>query len=642
MVNRKNTQYLLPAYLFIALSLVAAVIIFYLVPVKWAEYSFSNKSTPLRYEGFIWASLAWALSLVLLYKLTKLRGFIFATSWMFAIFIMVSSWLNFDFYKDFLTFDAVYMVKDMVNSKGSAGFSSLPSYVYSLKALSISALLVLLVLLVRAYSKEISKRALLFLLVVPLMIVLIYAYKYIQIDKEKRESFTPPLYVHPVTFFLFASGVPEELSDEIRIAASFLNAESESTTYPLQRNRKVVESIEQKELLNKNVIILVLESFRGAEVGYLNPDKPSITPNMDRIAKQSLYFDQFYANSHQTIRGEVAILCSVFDFSRGSPISSRHIELDTICLPEILKKQGYKTLWFHGNEKSFFAREQFLPKIGFDQIYDEAAIKEQYPNVAELGWGVADVDMMESTFDVLSKQDGPFVAEIVSLSNHFPFNWDFPPVNNESDQNEEVYNHFLRGINYTDKALGVFWDLFQQSSLKDNTLLVVVADHGLWMSSAEDDESDLELMHENQFKIPMAIWGKGIKPELNSKLASQVDITPTVLDMLNLRIDKDAFLGESIFKVDRRDLVLATGFNNFVSLDNESFCFPNVGSEIKKGYYRDRDGTKAIKNRDLVCVPRKVHKIKEKISTKLESKVELYRNIIKLNDYSLLNGFMDE
>ncbi len=643
MKNRLRVYPFLFAVSFVLLSLVLSALVFYIYPMEWTLENFNKKKTSLRYEGFVLASIFWALIVLILYKVNWYRALFFFIFLNFSALTLVSSWLNFDFYKDFLTLDAFFMTSDMVNSEGSQGLSSLASYEMAVKVMTVSVCLSLCVLVLRYFAGVLSIGYLLVTLLLSGAIFGNYYDRYVQIDVADRALFYPPLDVHPITYFLFSGEYSVEMTDELKGAAKYIYPESDQNDYyPLLRTQSKPSPLYDGPNLNgKNVIFFVMESVRDAETGYTGGGVESITPNLDKILNSGLRFDNFYANSHQTIRGEISILCSIFDFSRGSPISNRLMDLRARCLPEILKEKGYGTHWYHGNEKTFFNRGDFLPTLGFDRIIDQYYVEEHFPDAEQKGWGIADVDMMRIAFEDLSQQQQPFLAQIVTLTNHFPFDWGFEPVDAESSENDQVYNHFLRGVNYTDKSLGVFWDLLQRSELKENTILVVLSDHGLWMASAEDDDQDLALMHRNQFKLPMAIWHHEIEAESYSRLASQIDIAPTILDMLGLEYGEHAFIGESIYKEDRRDLVLATGFNNLVSVDKEHFCFPNVGREIKNGYYRDQEGSKAITNKNLICVANDGSSLsEEEVGEQLDDKLSLYRKILRLNDYGLFEGFL--
>ena len=176
-----------------------------------------------------------------------------------------------------------------------------------------------------------------------------------------------------------------------------------STGSPHPLHRKIKNSDKKKY----NVILVLLESVRANEVGVYNRNNLSVTPNLNAIANENAYLPRAYANSVQTIRGELAILCSLFDLSMGSPISNYNMPLKAKCLPEILKNSGMDTYWFHGYTKKMFNRENFHPSMGFSHIFSQENITPQLQQSKEIGWELSDEQVFDFSLDVLEKSAAP-------------------------------------------------------------------------------------------------------------------------------------------------------------------------------------------------------------------------------------------
>ena len=97
-----------------------------------------------------------------------------------------------------------------------------------------------------------------------------------------------------------------------------------------------------------------------------------------------------------------------------------------------------------------------MPEIGMRELYDEAALLAIKPEAEQLGWGISDHELVHLALDELEQWQSPFLAEILMLSNHYPFD----KFANKSlvtiETGHRIYNHFLRGTYYTDQALGLF------------------------------------------------------------------------------------------------------------------------------------------------------------------------------------------
>lgn len=285
-----------------------------------------------------------------------------------------------------------------------------------------------------------------------------------------------------------------------------------------------------------NVIMIVMEGVRASEMGIYGNAR-SATPELDRIAKEGLFVRQYYSNSTQTVRAEVNLLCGVFDRLGGAPFSTGEKPFDAICLPNILRRIGYATYWFHGYRQSFFSRDKFFPRLGFDHMYDIKSFSK-LPRPGEvIGWGIRDPIVLDKALSVLENESRPFFAEIMTLSNHFPFNWNwgilFPPT--LSGSNKELFYNYRRGIYYTDHSIGRFWRRFKQSKLVENTIVIFVGDHGIWTFDPERKEqlSDFN-RHEQYFRVPFIAVGPGIRPETLDVPLSHVDVQPTVLSWLGV------------------------------------------------------------------------------------------------------------
>jgi len=291
-----------------------------------------------------------------------------------------------------------------------------------------------------------------------------------------------------------------------------------------------------------NVVLILLESVRAFESGAYGA-KTSFTPNLDRLAKEGVFFRHFYANGAQTIRSEFAIHTSYVPKSYGLATYIENPDLHIRTLPMILKDQGYSTLWIGSHSPEFDKKSVFLSRHGMDDFIYKVPVKRP-----EIGWGPCDQDLFDFAFDALSKQKAPFFAEIMTLSGHFPFadyptDGRAPPV-----RGEELYQAYCRGMYYTDQAVGDFLDRVRSSPLAGNTVFIVTGDHGIWLFPPGNETAPPALRQEIFFRVPCIFWSpKLLKPAIVDILSSHVDIAPTLLDLLNIYTE-NAFLGNSCFR----------------------------------------------------------------------------------------------
>ena len=375
-------------------------------------------------------------------------------------------------------------------------------------------------------------------------------------------SFRNPIYMHakenPLMYLLRAS--QNELSNQLEDANLTAQELKWLKTFRPQKNNYQYEnddfpllatpSSTQKPspTMQRNVIMVVMESVPAVEMG-LYGNQESATPQLDAIAQESFWASTFYANGNQTVRGELALLCSMLDRLKSAPVVTINPDLRATCLPRLLKEQGYRTHWFHGNTSSFFRRAPFFLRHGFEKLHDGELLKKQEPPLNEVGWGISDPDVFDYALNILEKEQQPFFAEVMTLSNHHPFTWDWgipipERLNPGADDVETLFRH---GIYYTDHAIGQFWKRFSASKLSENTLVVFVGDHGLWLYDQATSQLEEIGQWERYFRLPLIMAGPGISPQRFTTPASQVDVPATILDWLGYDVPH-AFLGQSLFK----------------------------------------------------------------------------------------------
>ena len=301
----------------------------------------------------------------------------------------------------------------------------------------------------------------------------------------------------------------------------------------------------------KNVIVLVLESVRAQEVEG-DAVNQSAAPFLRALTRESVYFPNAFATAPLTIKSEVAINCGVLDRFGVLTMSKESWTPKLRCLPRILGDVGMDTVWIHGYTSDFYNREPFHRDVlGFRQLwdinhfygeeFDAQAAKTGSPHSAILdetrpilGWGIPDPVLFDYALKELSELNRPFYAQILTLSNHLPFDFEWRIEFPEHLQNEDSYlARYRRGIYYTDRALEHFFEKFSALPLSDNTLLVVTGDHGIWTFPEQRPASLLD--YEQFFRTPLLFWGHDLEPSVKVDLASHLDVSKTILGLLGLR-----------------------------------------------------------------------------------------------------------
>lgn len=270
-------------------------------------------------------------------------------------------------------------------------------------------------------------------------------------------------------------------------------------------------------------LVIILEESLGAEfVGSLGG--LDLTPTIDALREEGLSFDKLYATGTRSVRGIEAVTTGFLPTPSRSVVKLSKSQRNFFTLGSVLKEHGYDTSFIYGGEAHFDNMRRFFINNGFDTIVDE----KDYENPVFTGsWGVSDEDLFAKAHETFENHgDKPFFSLVFSSSNHTPF--EFPDGRIELfDKEKQTVNN---AVKYADYALGEFFKKARQSSYWDNTVFLVVADHNSRVYGAD-------LVPVNRFHIPAVVVGAGIEPHHYEKVASQVDLPPTLLSLIGLQAE---------------------------------------------------------------------------------------------------------
>ncbi|MBQ7191303.1 MAG: LTA synthase family protein [Paludibacteraceae bacterium] len=268
-----------------------------------------------------------------------------------------------------------------------------------------------------------------------------------------------------------------------------------------------------------DIILFILESF--------SYNAWKAMPCVRQLAcEEGVLFDNVYASSYRTDRGIVAVLSGF----PGQPTSSLMLHpAKAQRLPNIgldLKKAGYDLHFWYGGDEDFTSMRSYLVSGGFDKRVSDKDFS-LYERMSK--WGVPDHILFSHVADSIASRLSPVSPTfdvVLSLSSHEPF--DVPT--------RRFAEPYLNSIAYTDSCLGVFANQLKQSHKWDNTLVVMVADHGFPYPEGISRFDTL------RYKIPIVLTGGAVKePVTVHTLCSQIDLVPTLLTQLHLPTDAYRF-----------------------------------------------------------------------------------------------------
>jgi len=348
--------------------------------------------------------------------------------------------------------------------------------------------------------------------------------------------------------------------------------------------RKVVSNDSLPEQ-TPNVIFICIESlsanFLGAFGGELN-----ITPTLDSLADKSIFFTNLFATGTRTVRGMEAITLSIPP-TPGRSIVKRENNHSLFTIGQVFKEKGYTRNFFYGGDGYFDNMNTFFGGNGFD-IVDrgrgfllDANVHTNRSNIEdeevtfENAWGVADVDIYNKVLkeaDIAHQSGKPFFDFVMTTSNHRPYTYPEGKIDIPSGSGREG------AIKYTDFAIGEFLKEAKTKPWFENTVFVIMSDH--CASSAGRQELDVQNYH-----IPALIYNVTSAPsEKISKMASQIDMFPTLFELLNWEYETNLF-GRNILNMKPEDERAFIGnYRKLGLLKGDKLMV--LGDQKKSNFYR--------------------------------------------------------
>jgi phosphoglycerol transferase MdoB-like AlkP superfamily enzyme len=314
----------------------------------------------------------------------------------------------------------------------------------------------------------------------------------------------------------------------------------------IYRNIGNIDSLPE---LKPNVIFICVESLSAKFLGsFGNTDK--ITPTLDSLADHSLFFTNLFANGTRTVRGMEAITLSIPP-TPGRSIVKRENNQHLFTIGEVFKQKGYNRSFFYGGDGYFDNMNSFFGGNGFN-IVDrgrgflmDKSITTTRTNIEddevtfENAWGVADEDIYNKVIKVADEAHSagkPFFDFVMTTSNHRPYTYPEGKIDIPSGSGRNG------GVKYTDYAIGEFLKKAKTKDWYKNTVIIIMADH--CASSAGRQELDVKNYH-----IPAIILNlPDTAPQKVDKMASQIDIFPTLFSLLNWNYNSNLY-GTDILKM---------------------------------------------------------------------------------------------
>ena len=289
----------------------------------------------------------------------------------------------------------------------------------------------------------------------------------------------------------------------------------------------------------KNLIIVQFESLENV-VLFQKINGQEITPNLNKLAKEGLYFNHYYTQvgPGNTADAEFVTLNSLYPLPNTVAfIDFAHNKYS--ALPSLLKENGYHTYSLHSDVPTFWNRSNIYPALGYETIFSKSSFSIPDNSGFE---NLSDGDFFAQSLEKMENFESPFMATLITLSSHTPF---FIPkksqtlVFSENDLYTETQKNYLQSIHYSDDALGQFIAGLKKNGKYDNSLIAIYGDHGALtdignVMGTSTSTVFPELRSSIEGSVPLIILGSSLSAKTYNVYGSHLDFYPTIANLLGI------------------------------------------------------------------------------------------------------------
>jgi len=330
---------------------------------------------------------------------------------------------------------------------------------------------------------------------------------------------------------------------------------------------------------DKNLIVVQVEALQEFVINR-SINGQEITPNLNKLIKSSIYFDNYYTETAGggTSDAELLSNASMFPAKEGATYV-RFSGNDYYSLPQKLSEQGYMTYAMHAYKPGFWNRSVMYKTLGFDEFVN----KNNFIQDEISGMGLTDKSFFKQSLEYMEKQKEPYYSLLITLTSHYPFDNDKKYYSSFAvgKYKDTFFGNYLEAIHYADEALGEFIDELEESGLLDRSILAVYGDH----FAIPKDKSEylaeflgLKSMDDynwvKQQKVPLIIRVPEGKYSGTRHIAGGgVDFMPTILNIMGIRGSDMPMFGRDLLNSMEGMAILRHGY--FIT--DKYICLPSKG-----------------------------------------------------------------
>lgn len=583
-------------------------------------------------------------SIIALFLSYKRRNYLYVA---LSVFFSLLNGMNYVYYKHYSSFLSFSLLKQLTQVK-EVGDSVIKTL--DLKVLLFAIPTIVLVVVIRKlkrrnfFEKAENNRSRLEF-VVPLVIgttILFFVFSTLSGTDKSRimKQWNRPYLVEQLGIYSYttadfvkniaSSSVPEIKTEEATVLLEDL----------VENNIDKQNKNEYTDIFKgKDVYVIHYESAERFAMD-LEFEDGSVTPFLNKMASEGLYFDNFYPQHSvgTSSDSEFTFNTSLLPINNGT-VFMTHADRNYVSLQKLLKDKGYYTMSMHGNNGDFWNRNVMHKTLGYDKFFS----KDDYVIDEEIGLGLSDKSFFNQSIQkikqVKQEQQKPIMSTLITLSNHYPFDdvEKYLGFNVGHLEGTDIGN-YLKSYHYADVALQSFIEGMDREGLLDNAVVVLYGDHhakistddyrktfnynqdtGEYYTKEDPEYTAMNGRFKKQLKrTPFIVWSKDkqFNETINTPMG-MVDALPTISNMLG--IFNPYQLGNDIMSVKENNVVFPDG-----SWLNKKHFYSASSSKL---YSFESD--EVIENPNLIVT-----------NEMIDKKIDLSNNIIQNDLIRFFNGLL--
>lgn len=306
------------------------------------------------------------------------------------------------------------------------------------------------------------------------------------------------------------------------------DSDAQNIVNELFKGSEITDYLIKKNIKNPNVIVITWESLTAKAVQHLDA-KESCVPTIDSLCKEGILFSNIYSSGDRTFMGMSAVLAGQPAIPGENILETPRKSAQLPCMSKNLRKKGYETGFYYGGESEFANMKSYLMNGQFNHFVDKHEFRKEDLSSK---WGAFDHIVFRRVLSDVNSYKQPFFINILTLTSHEPFEvpegWGMPGFKPTTDNTEL----FKNSLYYTDQGFAEFINEAKKQKWWDNTLVVVIADHGTPRLPPHDDDF-------LNYHIPM-LWLGGalaVRDTVIDHIGGQTDLAATVLSQLDVPHD---------------------------------------------------------------------------------------------------------